>query len=60
MKNVPWFTIATLLASISQVIAGMAGAVDPDTAAMLASASIVIGGLGKGIYNIGEGLKNQE
>lgn len=57
MSNVPWFTIATLLVTLSQAVAGMAGAVDPETAAVLTTASIVLGGLGKAIYNIGEGLK---
>ena len=57
MSNVPWFTISTFLIALSQAVAGMVGAVDADTAAMLVSASIALGGIGKGVYNIGEGMK---
>ena len=57
MKDLPWFTIATLLVSLSNALAGFSGSLTPEQASIAATAAIVMGGIGKAIFNIGEGLK---
>ena len=58
MKDLPWFTIATLLVSASNALAGLTGSLTPEQASIAATAAIVLGGVGKAIFNIGEGLKS--
>jgi hypothetical protein len=57
MSNVPWFTIATMLTALGSAMAGMAGGLEPETAAKVSAFAVAVGGLGKAAYNIGEAMK---
>jgi len=52
MKDLPWFTIATMLTALSTTMQGLTGDLPSEWAASLTVAAVVIGGFGKVGYEI--------